>query len=193
MSSSAQALIAQYAEQYGVPLAIATGVAMRESGMNQNVPNGAAGEIGMYQLMPATAAQLGVNPSVEQENIQGGIAYLAQMYAEFDDWAAAVAAYNDGPGNIANDIAAYGPNWLAMVPESTQAYVSDVVGVSAATYGTVPSTGLTPLTDDSDAADDDSAPGNDELVPAGFLETDGMWLAGLLVAGVAAIAIARQL
>ncbi|HZU30682.1 MAG TPA: lytic transglycosylase domain-containing protein [Candidatus Angelobacter sp.] len=119
------------ANQAGVPAAIALAVATRESGIMQWRPDGslvkgAAGEIGIFQLMPDTAAQLGVDPEDPLQNIQGGIRQLAQMYAQFGSWPLALAAYNWGPGNVSRQIAA--GKTLCNFPNSVQNYVSFVLG-----------------------------------------------------------------
>jgi soluble lytic murein transglycosylase-like protein len=54
-------------------------VANRESGFNQEAM-GSKGEIGVFQLMPSTASELGVNASNLEDNIIGGIAYLKKQY-----------------------------------------------------------------------------------------------------------------
>ena len=87
------------APAYGVPPALALAVAQRESGLNQAAV-GTSGEIGVFQLMPATAAQLGVNPSDLSANISGGLRYLQQMYAQFGDWSLALEAYNGGASHV---------------------------------------------------------------------------------------------
>lgn len=67
------------------------------------VIRGAAGEWGVFQLMPATAFALGItDPSDVNQNIRGGISYLAQLFSRFGDWALAVQHYNgSGPAAAA--------------------------------------------------------------------------------------------
>jgi hypothetical protein len=74
------------------------------------------------QLMPGTAAGLGVNPNDEEQNIEGGMKYLRQLYDRFGDWSKAVQAYNSGPGNVMRGV----------VPRETQSYVPEVMGRAAA-------------------------------------------------------------
>lgn len=92
-------LISAAATKYGVPPSLALAVAQRESGLNQSAV-GTSGELGVFQLMPGTAAQLGVNPSDLAQNVDGGVRYLSQMYSQFGDWKTALEAYNGGPGNV---------------------------------------------------------------------------------------------
>lgn len=57
-----------------------------------------AGAIGLMQLMPGTAAALGVNPWQPLDNLRGGIAYLASLVRDFDrNVRLALIAYNAGP------------------------------------------------------------------------------------------------
>lgn len=63
------------------------------------------GAIGLMQLMPATAASLGVNPHNPLENVIGGTIYIRDQLGRFKNWGAysvtdAVAAYNAGPGAV---------------------------------------------------------------------------------------------
>jgi len=50
------------------------------------------------QLMPATARALGVNPHVSEQNIEGGVRYLAELLRTFGGVELALIAYNAGPG-----------------------------------------------------------------------------------------------
>lgn len=132
MSSVAQAIFAE-AQRQGVPPALALELATEESGLNQGAV-GSAGEIGIFQLMPATATALGVDPADPQQNIQGGVTYLRQMLAQFGDPAKAVAAYNCGPGCVSSAIARGGANWFAFIPGSTQSYVTTILGNVQTSY-----------------------------------------------------------
>lgn len=94
-------LITQQALASGVPPSIALAVARKESSVSQWNPNGSlvtgtSGEIGVFQLMPATAAGLGVDPSDLTQNISGGISLLAQLFQKYGDWGKALSAYNSG-------------------------------------------------------------------------------------------------
>lgn len=55
------------------------------------------GAIGLGQLMPATAAKLGVDPHDWQQNLDGSARYLLMMMTRFGDARLALAAYNAGP------------------------------------------------------------------------------------------------
>jgi soluble lytic murein transglycosylase-like protein len=124
-----QNLIVTTANNLGVPPAIALGVANQESGFNPNV-TGAAGEYGLFQLMPATWAQWGGsgNPYDPTANAEAGIAYLADLNTQFDgDWGNALAAYNAGPGAVQS----------GNVPASTVNYVNQVLAYAGQAGGLV--------------------------------------------------------
>jgi hypothetical protein len=96
-------------------------VAQQESGGDPNAVSPAGAE-GVMQLMPATAASLGVSdPFDPAQNIDGGVRYLSQLMSEFGgDPHLALAAYNWGPGNVAKNGA---NNW----PTETTNYVSTIL------------------------------------------------------------------
>ena len=127
-----QALIAQQAAAQGVPPSIALAVAQKESGVsqwNQNgtLVTGSSGEIGVFQLMPGTAVGLGVDPTDVNQNISGGVSLLAQLYAKYGSWAAALSAYNSGsptgsPTYASSVLAAAG---VSDAPADLSSYVDD--------------------------------------------------------------------
>ena len=122
MSMTTEDLIRQTASQSGVPPDLAVAVARQESGLNQSA-RGSSGEVGVFQLMPGTAADLNVNPYDLSQNVQGGISYLKQMYDRFGDWTTALAHYNGG-----ND-----------PPPQSYTYASKIMAI----FGSSPSTDVT--------------------------------------------------
>lgn len=75
-------------------------VAYVESRFNQQAVS-KAGAVGVMQLMPATAAELGVDPNHPEGNIRGGAEYLRRMVTMFgNNLELALAAYNAGPSAV---------------------------------------------------------------------------------------------
>ena len=70
-----------------------------ESAYRQNAVS-SAGAIGLGQLMPATARDLGVDPRDPLQNLDGSARYLAMMLETFGDPRLALAAYNAGPDAV---------------------------------------------------------------------------------------------
>lgn len=130
-TASMASIVTAAANAYGVDPSLALAVAQRESSMNPNAVNPVSGAAGLMQLMPATFAQMAVGTNIMDptQNANAGVKYLSMMLAQFGgDPAKAVAAYDWGPGNLANDIAQNGDNWLAYAPAETQNYVAALTG-----------------------------------------------------------------
>jgi hypothetical protein len=85
-----------------------------------------AGAIGLTQLMPATAAELAVDPRDPVQNLAGGATYLRRMYEQFGDWRLAANAYNWGPGNLRRHLA--GGGGRDELPAETRAHEERVFG-----------------------------------------------------------------
>jgi soluble lytic murein transglycosylase-like protein len=154
-------LLNQAAARYNLPPSLLLSVARTESNLNPNAVS-PAGAQGVMQLMPATAAGLGVSdPFDPAQNIDGGAKYLSQLLTQFHgDTSLALAAYNAGPGNVNK----YGG--IPPFPE-TQAYVSKVLAGAG---------------DMSTGFYDDSTPSPD--VPSSDSSDNSMLLALAVLGGV---------
>jgi soluble lytic murein transglycosylase-like protein len=89
------------AKKYGLDPALLAGLVKQESGFNPNAGS-PAGARGLTQLMPGTAAGLGVTNVLDPvQSLDGGAKYLRQQLDAFGgDVARALAAYNAGPGAV---------------------------------------------------------------------------------------------
>ncbi len=97
---SSEEILFRAALQEGLEPAFVRSVAMVESGLRQEVLSN-KGAIGLMQLMPFTAMELGVNPQLAEQNALGGATFLRQLLIKYKgDSALALAAYNAGPGAV---------------------------------------------------------------------------------------------
>ncbi len=132
-SRSFDDLIDEHASRQGVRKDLVKAVIQVESAFNPRAVSN-KGAVGLMQLMPGTARQLGVqNPFDPSENVRGGVAYLRQLLDRYDgDERLALAAYNAGPGAVDSHGHTVPPY------RETRDYVSKVKGIAGtATAGAV--------------------------------------------------------
>lgn len=96
-----KSIFAQAANEYNVSEKLLMSIAMAESGFNANATSN-AGAMGLMQLMPTTAAELGVTDAYDPtQNIMGGAKLISKFINRYDgNVSLALAAYNAGPGNV---------------------------------------------------------------------------------------------
>jgi soluble lytic murein transglycosylase-like protein len=108
------------ARRHNVPEDLFLRLVRTESGFRPTAKS-SKGAIGLAQLMPFTARNLGVNPHDPKQNLEGGARYLSQQYRRFGDWRLALAAYNAGPEAVAR--------YRGVPPyKETQHYVKAILG-----------------------------------------------------------------
>jgi membrane-bound lytic murein transglycosylase D len=96
-------------EQRGMPLEIAL-LPMVESAFNPHAMSTSRAS-GIWQFMPATGTHFGLKQNFWFDSrrdvvaaTEGALNYLQKLYAQFNDWQLALAAYNWGEGNVARAI-----------------------------------------------------------------------------------------
>lgn len=118
------ALILAAARRHRVPAAFVKSIVAAESNFNPDLvsPRGA---VGLMQLMPATAGQLGADPRVPEQNVDAGTRYLRSLMDRYHRYRDAlervIAAYNAGPAMVDRF------NGVPPFPE-TRLYVARVMG-----------------------------------------------------------------
>lgn len=111
------AMMSAVACQYGLPVGLFDSMIIRES-RYQPAALSPKNAFGLTQLMPGTAADLGVNRYDVEQNLRGGARYLRRQLDRFGHYHLALAAYNAGPGRVRGSVPA--------IPE-TLAYVDNVL------------------------------------------------------------------
>ena len=99
-TGDARARLAAEARDHGLAPGLLEAIAWQESRGRMSAVS-VKGALGVMQLMPSTAAELGVNPGDLADNIRGGALYLRRQLDRFGSVPLALAAYNAGPGAVA--------------------------------------------------------------------------------------------
>ena len=113
-------LVHRAACEQGLPVGLFDALIMQES-RYQHAATSPKGAIGLAQLMPGTARQLGVDAYTLADNLRGGARYLKEQYSKFGRYDLALAAYNAGPGRVEK-------RWAVPNITETQGYVRTIMG-----------------------------------------------------------------
>jgi hypothetical protein len=178
LGTSYTSLVSSLAPTYNVPPALALAIMNAESSGNPNAvsPQGAQG---LFQVMPANDASLGItDPFDPTQNASGGLQLLEQYYNQYGNWTEALEAYNEGPNALNAQLAA------GQTPTSA-GYASSILTAS----GLDTSSDSTDTTDSSDTGDSDAS--GDSGDPLSFLSVAGLpgWLVALGGVGIIVLAV----
>ena len=115
-----QDVIDSCAEKYNVDNELIRAMIQVESGWNTDAVSN-KGAQGLMQLMPRTAAMLGVsNPFDPAQNIEGGVRYISDLTDKYrGDIEKALAAYNAGPARVDS----------GNIPEVSRRYVKNIMSI----------------------------------------------------------------
>jgi len=114
-------ILTRAGQEHNLDVDLLASIVKAESGGNTRAVS-RAGARGLMQLMPATAADHGVQDSFKPEqNVRGGTSYVDELLARYhDNLALALAAYNAGPAAV--------DKYHSIPPyHETQAYVAHVI------------------------------------------------------------------
>lgn len=131
-----RSLAQQTAQRHGVPVNLFEGLIQQESAWRPGAVS-RSGAIGLGQLMPATAKELGVDPRDPAQNLDGSARYLKQQLDRFGTPELALAAYNAGPGAVSRH-GGIPPN------RETRNYVQKVMGYAGSGTGSPAGAGVVP-------------------------------------------------
>jgi len=130
----------EYLEKYNLPDELKY-LSIVESGLNPRAIS-RAGAGGLWQFMPSTGGYYGLHKDWylddrmdPHKSTEAACKYLGQLYAMFDDWELALAAYNAGPGNVRKAIRRSGYKkkfWeiYRYLPAETRSYVPQFVAMT---------------------------------------------------------------
>ncbi|MDF3822335.1 lytic transglycosylase domain-containing protein [Leptospira sp. 96542] len=116
--------IAATETRYGIPRDLLARLLYQESRYRVDIITGElrspVGATGIAQFMPATAAELGIDPLNPTQSIDAAGKYLRSLYSSLGSWTKALAAYNWGIGNVQR-------KGLAVAPRETVNYYTQIL------------------------------------------------------------------
>lgn len=119
-----RAIIGETEAARGIPPGMLARLLYQESHYRPDIISGATrskvGALGIAQFMPATAADLNIDPLDPTQAIPAAGQYLASLYRSTGNWRLALAAYNWGIGNVKR-------KGIDAAPAETVKYVSDIM------------------------------------------------------------------
>ncbi|MRR51283.1 MAG: lytic transglycosylase domain-containing protein [Rhodocyclaceae bacterium] len=119
-----RAVISQTEAANGIPDNMLARLLYQESRYRPEIINGTkkspVGALGIAQFMPATAAEMGIDPLDPMQAIPAAGAYLARLYRSTGSWVLALAAYNWGIGNVKR-------KGIDAAPKETRNYYSQIL------------------------------------------------------------------
>jgi len=121
-----EALIRARAAAYQLDADLLIRQCKAESEFDQDVRS-TEGAIGLFQLMPATAAWLHVDAHDWRANVEGGVTLMKILLTQFGAYDRALAAYDWGSGNMRELLRQHGTDWRAHLPAETAGYLRKVL------------------------------------------------------------------
>lgn len=121
-------IIRSKAQEMGIPPELAVAVAYQESRLNPRSASSSAGAMGIMQVRPIAAREVGVDPNKLQDpatNIDAGLRYLKKALDETGDTRVAIIYYNAGPGRLAEI------ERTQKLPEETEKYLRSLKSYGA--------------------------------------------------------------
>lgn len=119
-----RALISESENARGIPSGMLARLLYQESHYRPDIISGVTrskvGALGIAQFMPATAAELGIDPLDPNQAIPAAAKYLSSLYRTTGSWRDALAAYNWGIGNVTRKS-------FYAAPNETVKYVNDIL------------------------------------------------------------------
>lgn len=113
--------------KYGLPHGMLDAMWAQESSRGKNARPSSAGALGEFQIMPAVARAEGVDPNDFKQSADYAARRMSDnLHKYHGSWAASLADYNWGGGNVRKAQRQHGADWLSYAPNETQNYTAKI-------------------------------------------------------------------